>query len=608
MYALGIDLGTTFTAAAVWRDGRAEICSLGSRSAAIPSVVVLREDSIIVTGETADRRARSAPNRVAREFKRRLGDSTPILLGGVPYSVEALMARILRAVVDEVSSREGAPPSSVCVSHPANWGPYKIDLLQQAVRGADLENAGLSTEPEAAAVFYAGQERIADGSVIAVYDLGGGTFDTAVLRKSPGGFEILGRPEGIERLGGIDFDAAVYAHVSRSLGDALLDLDDEDPATMAAVSRLKEECTAAKEALSSDTDTTIPVLLPNLTTEVRLTRGELEAMVAPALEDTIGALRRALRSAAITPEELHSVLLVGGSSRMPVVAQLVAAELGRPVAVDVHPKHAVALGAALLAGGGAQANEPPTPEEQPALEETVHPAEPETTLPAKTEIIHPAEPEATPSTSQPRLPAMPESHKASAAPFWEPADASTPPPGDLGAPRGQQKPRWLNRLRAVGVAVGALIALATGTILFIHAHAKPARTVATAPCAAEIKANPRWVCLTKAVLSKGNLTISYDADFGAARPSVHDGYHLNIYGGDGVTPAAAIEGRQALKPGHWYESDQKPSVLSTSSNDYQSAIGSATKVCARIATRDGVLVKDLKGNYETGNCVPLKHT
>ncbi len=125
-----------------------------------------------------------------------------------------------------------------------------------------------------------------------------------------------------------------------------------------AVARLRDECIAAKEALSSDTDVAIPVLLPNLTTDVRLTRAELEAMVRPSVHGAIAALKRALESAKIAPEQLHSVLLVGGSSRMPIVSQLVGAELGRPVAVDAHPKHAVALGAAWLASGALSASSP----------------------------------------------------------------------------------------------------------------------------------------------------------------------------------------------------------------------------------------------------------
>src|SRR4051812_2399888 len=102
MYALGIDLGTTFSAAAVWRAGHAEICELGSKAAVIPSVVLLREDASVLTGDAANRRATSEPHRVAREFKRRIGDTTPLLLGGTPYSAEALTARLLKAIMEQV--------------------------------------------------------------------------------------------------------------------------------------------------------------------------------------------------------------------------------------------------------------------------------------------------------------------------------------------------------------------------------------------------------------------------------------------------------------------------------------------------------------------------
>jgi molecular chaperone DnaK len=416
MYALGIDLGTTFTAAATWRDGRAEIAPLGSRAAAIPSVVLLRQDDTFLTGETANRRALTEPGRVAREFKRRLGDPTPILLGGAPYSAEALTGRLLRAVADEVATREGGLASAICVSHPANWGPFKTDLLHQAVRLGNLDQRVLFiTEPEAAAAFYAQQQRIEPGAVVAVYDLGGGTFDAAVLRKTRTGFEILGRPEGIERLGGIDFDAAVFNHVSRALGGKLAELDEDEPAAIAAVARLREECTDAKEALSSDTDVTIPVLLPNVSTEVRLTRAELESMVRPALYDSIEALKRALRSAAVTPEQLHSVLLVGGSSRMPIVSQLVGAELGRPVAVDAHPKHAVALGAARVAGG-AQAAAAPAAAPRPA---SGRPATPPSQPPSQAPFLPPRQPQS--SQPQPRSARPPAADRPPIQPAAPPA-------------------------------------------------------------------------------------------------------------------------------------------------------------------------------------------
>jgi actin-like ATPase involved in cell morphogenesis len=354
-YFIGIDLGTTFTAAAVRRGDRTEIVTLGNRAAAIPSVILLRQDETILAGEAADRRAFTEPDRVAREFKRRVGDPTPLILGGVPYSAEALASKLLRWTVDQVAEREGGLPDAIVLTHPANWGPYKKDLLAQAIRLADLDGVVTLTEPEAAATYYASQERLDVGDVIAVYDLGGGTFDACVLRKEPRGFTILGQPEGIERLGGIDFDQAVFTHVARALGGALEQLDPSDPAAVAAVARLRQESIEAKEALSGDTDASIPVLLPTVRTEVRLTRDEFESMVRPAIAETIEALRRALRSAGVETELVRAVLLVGGSSRIPLVAKMVSAALGRPVAVDAHPKYAVCMGAAMAAEAEAEA-------------------------------------------------------------------------------------------------------------------------------------------------------------------------------------------------------------------------------------------------------------
>src|SRR5688572_32452426 len=127
-YQLGIDFGTTYTAAAVHRDGQVEVQTLGNRAAAVPTVIFLRADETILVGDPANRRGVSDPSRVAREFKRRLGDPTPIMVGGTPYSAEALTAKLLRWVVDVVVERQGGPPDKIALSHPANWGPYKQDL------------------------------------------------------------------------------------------------------------------------------------------------------------------------------------------------------------------------------------------------------------------------------------------------------------------------------------------------------------------------------------------------------------------------------------------------------------------------------------------------
>src|SRR5690606_22286402 len=119
---------------------------------------------------------------------------------------------LLRGVYDLAVEQMGRPPASLVVTHPANWGPYKLDLLAQAVRMAEVGDATFVNEPIAAALHYAGRERIEPGEVVAVYDFGGGTFDAALLQRTASGFEPLGEPEGLERLGGIDFDEAVFAH------------------------------------------------------------------------------------------------------------------------------------------------------------------------------------------------------------------------------------------------------------------------------------------------------------------------------------------------------------------------------------------------------------
>jgi molecular chaperone DnaK len=648
MYALGIDLGTTYTAAAVWRAGHAEIASLGSRSAAIPSVVLLRDDETILTGEIANRRGLTEPHRVAREFKRRLGDPTPILLGGVPYSAESLMARMLRAVVDEVSSREGGEPDRICVSHPANWGPYKIDLMYQVIRLAGIEQpVQLTTEPQAAAVFYAQQQRLEPGEAVAVYDLGGGTFDAAVLRKTPDGFELIGKPEGIERLGGIDFDAAIYAHVARSLDGALDDLDEDDPAVTAAVARLREECVQAKEALSADTDVTIPVLLPELTTEVRLTRSELESMVRPVLHGPIEALRRAIRSAGIEPADLHSVLLVGGSSRIPLVAQMVGSELGRPVAVDAHPKHAVALGAAWQAGamisdvGTALVLPEAVDPWATGAAEAVAAGWPGDPAPAPAPTPTPTP---TPAPAPAPAPAS-AGWNASRAPEGAPAEptAAIALPAAAGQTPARAPGRSLGSALVAGVVAAVLVGIAgTAWALGSFDDEKPespttassglpgghnsqgpaghpsaaagspsvSASVTAGPvpadeaCTDQMKQSTRWVCLTRATIRDGEFTLWYQASWNGSTPDTAKGFHLHIYGGDGQKPHESTMGSQATAHGEYYYEDQEPSVRKVGDGDY-GAVGDAKKVCARIAKSGHGLALAADGSYHTGNCIPI---
>jgi YVTN family beta-propeller protein len=348
-YHLGVDLGTTFVAAALATESRVEMFTLGDRTVVTPAVVYLREDGALVCGDAAARRSVSSPDRIGREFKRRLGDPTPVMLAGAPYAVTALLGGLLHEVLARVTEAEGAKPESVVLTHPANWGPFRRELFDEVPQLAGLTAPRTVTEPEAAAAHYAASRQLADGEVIAVYDLGGGTFDATVLRKHPGGIEILGVPEGIERLGGVDFDESILSYVNYTASGALTELDMSDPQTGIALARLRQDCVLAKEALSVDTETTIPVFLPQRHFDVRLTRSEFEDMIRAPVESTIGTLVRTLRSAQVDPSGLSAVLLVGGSSRIPLVSRMISEELGRPTVVDAHPKYAVALGAATLA-------------------------------------------------------------------------------------------------------------------------------------------------------------------------------------------------------------------------------------------------------------------
>ncbi|GAA0568207.1 hypothetical protein GCM10010172_60490 [Paractinoplanes ferrugineus] len=345
-YGLGIDLGTTHTAAAVRAEGRVEVVRLGGRRAEIPSLVFVTPDGGLLIGDAAERRGAADPARLAREFKRRIGDPVPILVGGTPFSAHALTAKLLRYVLDTVTQLQDGPPAAITVTHPANWGPYKREQLDQAIKLADAGPVVFRSEPEAAALQHATARRIAPGETVAVYDLGGGTFDVAVLRRDGDGFVLLGEPEGVEQLGGIDFDEAVFGHVLEVLGDKA-QLDPADPDAVSALARLRRDCVEAKESLSFDTETMIPVALPGMHTRVRLNRSELESMIAPSLADTISATHRALRSAGVAPAEVNAFLLAGGSSRIPLVSELLSTEFQRPVVADPHPEHSIAMGAAV---------------------------------------------------------------------------------------------------------------------------------------------------------------------------------------------------------------------------------------------------------------------
>jgi molecular chaperone DnaK len=354
-YALAIDVGTSFTAAAIARFDQGsspapECLPLGLRGTSVPSVIFYPEDGPLLVGEAAERRGLDSPSRVVREFKRRVGDAVPISVGALLLPPEDVFATMARWVADRAEEREGEPPSEVVLTHPAAWGNHRTSVIVAAMAARGLQNVTLITEPVAAALYYASQVKVGDGSTIAVYDLGGGTFDTAVLRKAGSSrFELVGRPEGIENLGGADFDAEVFRYVAEHTGDALSKLNPADAGVRAALARLRRECVEAKEALSGDSEATISVLLPGVQQQVRLVRSEFEALIEDSVRDTVDALEQSLAEMELKPADLSAVLLIGGSSRIPLVAQLISEQLDRPIAVDADPKSSICMGAAVSA-------------------------------------------------------------------------------------------------------------------------------------------------------------------------------------------------------------------------------------------------------------------
>ncbi|MEJ2866694.1 Hsp70 family protein [Actinomycetospora sp. OC33-EN08] len=367
-YDLGIDLGTTYTAAAVHPDRAPDVHVVGlDRDAVqVPSVLLVDDDGSLLVGGEAEARAPWAPQRVVREFKRRLGDDTPIVVAGEGFSADGVAAEMVRWTADRVAERQGREPRRLAVAHPAGWGAYRRRVFSEALAEVGLHDVVLLTEPEAAAAAHAAAGRLPVGRTVAVYDLGGGTFDAAVVRGVPSspvapvGLTVLGRGQGLEALGGIDFDEALFWHVCAELGGAVAALDPADPATVRAVAGLRRACVAAKERLSVDTDAVVDVRLPNVSTRIRVTRGEFEDMIAPALRQTIDVLGEVLDSARVRPADLDGVLLVGGSSRIPLVARLLSSELGRPVSVDPDPTTVVARGATWAAAAASGVVRPPT--------------------------------------------------------------------------------------------------------------------------------------------------------------------------------------------------------------------------------------------------------
>jgi hypothetical protein len=314
----------------------------------MPSAVFAAEDGRLVVGREAERRARLDPARFEPNAKRRIDDGQ-LLLGDRVVSVTEVFAAVLgRVGAETVRQLGGARPDEVRLTHPAQWGPVRRNVLLSAARQASLgTDVVLVPEPVAAAAHFASFPGYSLGQdqALAVYDLGAGTFDVAVVGATPAGFTVLAEA-GLPDLGGLDVDQALLSHVGTQIsqhdphGWQRL-LRPESTADRRAARALREDLRAAKEALSGHPQTDLP--LPEPFPDVLVTRTELEALIRPNLLRSVELLAATVRSAGVT--SLAGVYLVGGSSRIPLVAQLIGEGLRLvPTNLD-QPETAVALGA-----------------------------------------------------------------------------------------------------------------------------------------------------------------------------------------------------------------------------------------------------------------------
>ena len=351
----GIDLGTTNSLIGVYESGFPTLLADAEGKRLIPSVVYFPEKGIPVVGREGLRMQAFHPectfSSVKRLIGRRFGEESTQDLGGTAGSPvtlpihgqnltpEEVSSEILKKLKSIAEERLGAAVDRAVITVPAYFNDAQRAATRKAGELAGFTVERILSEPTAAALSY-GLDRLQENAKVAVYDLGGGTFDLSILRLDNGVFEVLST-HGDTRLGGDDLDEAIAGLILREAGMGSLNIERSI--------RLKQAARAAKETLSTQ-ETTV-VLLPFLegekSLEIPLTREQVEKVCAPIVARTRALCLRALEDAGLKSEQLDQVILVGGSTRMPLVQKLVAEVFDKEPNLSQHPDEAVALGAVL---------------------------------------------------------------------------------------------------------------------------------------------------------------------------------------------------------------------------------------------------------------------
>ena len=346
---IGIDLGTTNSCVAVYEGGEAKVIANPEGSRTTPSVVAFKNGEIIV-GQAAKNQMVTNPDTIA-SIKRLMGTKEKVKANGKEYTPEEISAMILGDLKKTAEAYLGETVKKAVITVPAYFNDAQRQATKNAGKIAGLEVERIINEPTAAALAY-GMDKQEKTEQILVYDLGGGTFDVSILEIGDGVFEVKAT-SGNNHLGGDDYDQRIIDYlVSEFKKSNSIDLSKDKM----AMQRLKDAAEKAKKDLSGMTTTNIS--LPFISQgedgpvhlEISLSRAKFEDLTRDLTESTLEPVRKALKDAKLTKKDIDKVLLVGGSTRMPRIAEIIKEELGQEASKGVNPDEVVAMGAAIQGG------------------------------------------------------------------------------------------------------------------------------------------------------------------------------------------------------------------------------------------------------------------
>ena len=347
---IGIDLGTTNSCVSVMEGGEATVIPNAEGHRTTPSVVAFSKTGERMVGQVAKRQAVTNPDRTISSIKREMGSDYKVTIDGKKYTPQEISAMILQKLKADAEAYLGEPVTEAVITVPAYFTDAQRQATKDAGKIAGLDVKRIINEPTAAALAY-GLDKETDQKIM-VYDLGGGTFDVSVLEIGDGVIEVLATA-GNNRLGGDDFDQCITNYLVEEFKKSDgIDLSGD----RVAMQRLKEAAEKAKIELSGVTSTNIN--LPYITADatgpkhldVTLTRAKFNELTAHLVEKTAGPVRQAMSDAGITASDLTKVLLVGGSSRVPAVQEMVKKLTGKEGFKGINPDECVADGAAIQGG------------------------------------------------------------------------------------------------------------------------------------------------------------------------------------------------------------------------------------------------------------------